>query len=116
MYSKTQREKRGCIQVGDSFTAFRSSPDVFVSNLTDKSQNWMLRDKNMLFLYDPGTTNTPLRAAVPAFTIVFASNPQNYRSLNKSNAYTLYMPVWSLEELKTCASLYGYANTVVEII
>ncbi len=99
------------VQVGDSFTAFRSSPDEYVSTkLTADAQEWILSDENTLFFYDPGETNTPLGQNVPAFTIVYASmNPESYR---RSNDYTLYMPVWSLEELQACSTLCSYTDEV----
>ena len=115
MQQDTERDRNVVVQVGNSFTAFCSSPYVCTWALNDEEKKKLLDDEDMMFFYDPGDTKTPLGAQVRAFTIVCASmDPQNYRCLSKSNSYTLYMPVWSLEELSACASLYHCSNTVVE--
>lgn len=101
------------VQVGDTYTAFCSSPETCVMvELTAQEKKWLLDDSKTLFFYDPGPTNTPLDRDVQAFTIVYASmNPANYRRLNKSNQLKLYMPVWSLQELDQCSTLCGYVST-----
>ncbi len=106
------RRRNVVVQVGDTFTAFCSSPETFVSvELTARERKCLLNDNKTLFFYDPGPTNTPLERDVPAFTIVYASNLANYRRLKKTNKLTLFMPVWSLQELEQCSTLCGYTNT-----
>ncbi len=106
------RGRNVVVQVGNAFTAFISTPEPCVwDRLGDLDREYLLSDNKTLFFYDPGRTNTPLKEDVEAFTIVYASmNPENYRRLNKSNKRTLFMPVWSLQELEACSTLCRYTD------
>ncbi len=108
------REKNVVVQVGNAFTAFISTPEPHVwARLDDLDRECLLSDNKTMFFYDPGATNTPLERDVSAFTIVYASmNPANYRRLNKTNKLTLFMPVWSLQELEKCSALCRYTTDV----
>eukprot|EP00036_Acanthoecidae_sp_10tr_P020486 CAMPEP_0206309780 /NCGR_PEP_ID=MMETSP0106_2-20121207/12575_1 /ASSEMBLY_ACC=CAM_ASM_000206 /TAXON_ID=81532 /ORGANISM="Acanthoeca-like sp., Strain 10tr" /LENGTH=707 /DNA_ID=CAMNT_0053740909 /DNA_START=118 /DNA_END=2242 /DNA_ORIENTATION=- len=63
-----------------------------------------LNDASTIYLFDPAGHNTGEPYRCLAFTIIASSpNKNNYRDMLKHGGKILYMPPWSLAELRTAA-------------
>ncbi len=106
MYLAKRRCRNVVLKVGENkMWVFASTPYVSVSDDQDFALSLLNRDSTMFF-FDPHLSHAELKIIGVAFTIMFAStNPWNHRIFKKLPRVTLYMPIWTLDELQRCHSL-----------
>ena len=95
-----KRELDVVIQIGDFYGVFDSNRNVVSVSAAEAKDH--LRNPDCMYFFDPAFQSDIKLKLHRAFTVVFSSNEDNYRCLNKSNYVLLYMPVWTLTELLIC--------------
>ncbi len=110
--SKIQTEKRCCTN-RRFVQCFFSSLKCVEASLSPGNQKGLLRNKStFLFLTIPVHRRHRLNKKWQPSPLSFVSiNPAHYRALNKTRVQILYMPVWPLKEVQTCASLCSYPDS-----